>query len=429
MSSGPFKTSTRALILIQDGLGDRPVAELEGSTPLEAATTPVMDLLASRGRAGMMGIFGHDGRTGTDVGHLGWFGQDLRDNQYARGPVEAAGVGVELTPGEIALRFNFCTLGPEGQIVDRRAGRIRDGTARLVASLNGIGAIGSVEIRFFAATEHRGVLVMSGPGLSRQVSDSDPGGGGGAEIQVVSPVEDTQEAARTALALNRLTREARRVLSDHPVNIARAREGLPEANGILTRAAGSRLPFRNMPSETGLRIAAVSGESTVIGMARLSGLETMTDPRLTANLDTDLDAKAELALDSIQRNDLTFLHLKGCDIAGHAGDAQAKRAFIERTDGMLGRIIEQAGRTTPPMVIGLAADHSTPCAVGEHSDDLFPVVLTHDSIEPDEVRAYGERACRGGSLQQIECSQYLRLLLDQIHRRPGISSAIPDDPG
>ena len=417
--------SARALLLIQDGLGDRPLAELQGQTPLEAASTPVMDLLALRGRTGMMGIFGQDGRIGTDVGHLGWFGQDFRDNQYARGPVEAAGVGVELEAGEIALRFNFSTLGTEGQIVDRRAGRIREGTDHLVASLNGIGAIDSVELRFFAATEHRGVLVMHGAGLSRGVNDSDPGGGGGAEIQVVTPIEDTPEAARTALVLNRLTEEARRVLSDHPVNVARARQGLPQANGILTRAAGNRLPFKNMPSETGLRIAAVSGESTVIGMARLSGLEAITGPQLTANLDTDLDAKAELTLDSIERNDLTFLHLKGCDIAGHAGDAQAKRAFIEKTDRMLGIILEEASKTAPALIIGLVADHSTPCTVREHSDDLFPVVLVHDSIERDDVHTYGERACERGSLLQIECRQYLKLLLEQIHRQEGSTSAVP----
>ena len=404
--------SARALLLIQDGLGDRPLAELQGQTPLEAASTPVMDLLALRGRTGMMGIFGQDGRIGTDVGHLGWFGQDFRDNQYARGPVEAAGVGVELEAGEIALRFNFSTLGTEGQIVDRRAGRIREGTDHLVASLNGIGAIDSVELRFFPATEHRGVLVMHGAGLSRGVNDSDPGGGGGAEIQLVTPTEDTPEAVRTALVLNRLTEEAPRLFSHHPVNLARARQGLPQANGVLTRAAGSRLPFKNMPSETGLRIAAVSGESTVIGMAQLSGLEAITGPQLTANLDTDVDAKAELTLDSIERNDLTFLHLKGCDIAGHAGDAQAKRAFIEKTDRMLGIILEEARKTAPALIIGLVADHSTPCTVREHSDDLFPVVLVHDSIERDDVHTYGERACERGSLLQIECRQYVKLLME-----------------
>ena len=428
MSSEPSRRITRALILIQDGLGDRPLPELQGRTPLEVATTPVMDLLASRGRTGMMGIFGQDGRVGTDVGHLGWFGRDFRDSQYARGPAEAAGAGVELEVGEIALRFNFSTLGPEGRIVDRRAGRIRAGTDQLVACLNGIGVIDSVELRFFPATEHRGVLVMHGAGLSRGVSDSDPGGGGGEEIQVVRPIEDTPEAARTALILNQLTEEARRLLSDHPVNVSRARQGLPQANGILTRAAGDRLPFKNMPRETGLRIAAVSGESTVIGMARLSGLEAITGPQLTANLDTDLNAKAGLTLDSIRRNELTFLHLKGCDIAGHAGDAQAKRIFIERTDRMLGAILEEAKEIAPALIVGLAADHSTPCAVREHSDDLFPVVLVHDSIEPDGVSTYGERACQHGSLLHIECRQYLTLLLEQIHRQQGSSSAIPNIP-
>ena len=211
--------------------------------------------------------------------------------------------------------------------MDRRAGRIREGTDRLVASLNGIGAIGSAKLRFLAATEHRGVLVLGGAGLSPGVSDSDPGGGGGAEIQVVRPTEDTPAVVRTALVLNQLTEEAQRVLSDHPVNVARTQQGLPPANGILTRAAGNRLPFKNMPSETGLRIAAVSGESTVIGMARLSGIEAITGPQLTANLDTDLEAKAGLTLDSIQRNDLTFLHLKGCDIAGHAGDGSGQERF------------------------------------------------------------------------------------------------------
>jgi len=408
--------STRALILIQDGLGDRPLAELQGRTPLEAAATPVMDRLAARGRSGMMGIFGHEGRIGTDVGHLGWFGQDFRDVEYARGPAEAAGVGVDLRDDEIAVRFNFSTLGRDGQIVDRRAGRIREGTDRLVDSLNGIGAIGSAHLRFFAATEHRGVLVIRGAGLSPRVSDSDPGAGG-AEIRVVRATEPTPEAVRTALILNRITEEASRVLSGHPVNVARVRQRLPEANGILTRAAGHRLPFKNMASETGLKIAVVSGESTVIGLARLSGLETITGPRLTANLDTDLDTKARLTLESIRQNHLTFLHLKGCDIAGHSGDPHAKRAFIERTDRMLGRILEARRKLVSSLIVGLVADHSTPCAVREHSHDLFPVVLSHDSSERDDVDAYGERTCRLGSLQRIECNEYLQLLFEQLSLR------------
>jgi len=400
------------LLLIVDGLADRPVRALGGRTPLQAALTPTLDRLAREGRCGLADPVAPGVVPDTAAGCLALFGQSPL--ALKRGPVEAVGAGLELSPGDVALRGNFATLDGEGQVVDRRAGRIREGTAELAAALAEIDLPGElareVEVRVRATTEHRLAVVLHGDGLSSAIRGSDPGDGAvpGAPL-VPRPVDPKDErAVETARVLAIFEQEARKVLAAHPVNREREASGLPPANLILTRGAG-RI-HRLVPLEEAgvpLRLACISGDRTVLGLAGWLGAEVVTGTSMTANLDTDLDAKFDAALQALRRSDLVALHLKGADIAAHDRRPDLKKDFLERLDRRLGTLVD---RHPEPLRIAVASDHATLSESGQHSADPPPVLIWGEGVEADAVERYDETAAAAGDLQRFP----LQMLLGRL---------------
>jgi 2,3-bisphosphoglycerate-independent phosphoglycerate mutase len=163
----------KCLLVVCDGMADRPIKELGGKTPLEKANTPNLDSIAKNGVSGIVDTIAPGIRPGSDTAHLAILGYDPLKNYTGRGPFEAAGVGIEVQPGDIALRCNFATVDENEVVLDRRAGRIGEGTEELAQAINDL-KIPGVEIKFKESTKHRGALVLRGEGLSHQVSDSDP---------------------------------------------------------------------------------------------------------------------------------------------------------------------------------------------------------------------------------------------------------------
>ena len=230
------------LLLVVDGLADRPVRALAGRTPLQAAHKPTLDRLAREGRSGLADPVAPGVVPDTASGSLAVFGQSPR--AIKRGPVEAIGAGLAPGPGDVALRGNFATLDDHGRIVDRRAGRIRQGAAALAAALDDLPLPGSpvdgVRVRVRAGTEHRLAILLQGPELSSDVVGSDPGDGAPPSAPLTPRPLDPEDAAaaHTARVIAIFEQEARRVLADHPVNRERRERGLPAANAVLTRGAG-----------------------------------------------------------------------------------------------------------------------------------------------------------------------------------------------
>ncbi len=416
------KETYRAIILIQDGVGDRPVPELGGHTPLEIARKPHMDMIAELGATGLMDLIEPGVRPGTDTGHLALFGYDPYKYYPGRGPLEAAGIGVPLKPGDVALRCNIATVeerNGELIVVDRRAGRIRgDHVKILVEALNNaIKEVDGVKIEFYPATEHRVVMVLRGEGLSPRISDSDPGTAmEGHPIKKVVPLDDTPEAKRTAEIVNKVLKLAHEVLKDHPLNRERVEKGLLPGNAIITRGAGM-VPRDLKPFEEIFKARAyvVAEEATIVGIARILGMGAEIPPGSTATLDTDLDSILEAALKAWREGyDIVYIHVKGPDIAGHDADPYGKIRIIERTDEMLGKLLKEIEwRKT---VIALAADHSTPCLVRDHSGDPVPVAIYAPTIRRDHVRRYDEYSCSRGILGRIRGVDLIKIVLDQMNR-------------
>jgi 2,3-bisphosphoglycerate-independent phosphoglycerate mutase len=406
--------SAPTLMLVIDGLADRPIRALGGRTPLQAAQTPTLDRLAREGQSGLADPVAPGVVPDTAAGGLAILGQSPL--ALKRGPVEALGAGLTLSPGDIALRANFATLDEAGRVIDRRAGRIRQGAATLARAIDRLplpgDLAGAVEVRVKVATEHRLAVVLKGHGLSSAIHGTDPG-----ETAVPGPPltprpddPHNEAAVFTASVLALFEQEARRVLGDHPVNRKRARQGLPPANAILTRGAG-RIHRLAPLEENGLplQITCISGDRTMLGLALWLGAQTISNDRMTANLDTDLRAKFEAALAALRHADLVVLHLKGADIAAHDQRPDLKAEFLETLDHELGRLLRDSPR---PLRIAVTSDHATLSESGQHGADPLPVLVWGEGIEPDGVETFDEQSAAGGRLQRFP----LQLLLGRLFR-------------
>lgn len=404
--------NNKILLAIADGVGDRPCETLNYKTPLQYAHTKHLDRLAKEGSTGIMDLYQAGIPVGTDLGHLILFGYGIEDYP-GRGPIESFGVGIELREGDIALRCNFASVDEDLRVVDRRAGRIRSGTDQLAAALNGIEVRG-IRVIFKEATEHRAVMVLRGPGLSDQITDTDPKKEGLLVKQAAAKEEDA-EARYTSEILNQVLEKAHSILQQHPVNQERIRKGLPPANSILTRGAGMMKRVKKITEQLGFRACCIASERTVLGAARLAGFDIRTDDSFTGNIDTNIEKKAQYALEALKENDLVVLHYKATDLMGHDNEPLGKVRAIEEYDKMVGIVMEGiTNQVESPVIIALAADHSTPCERKEHSGEPVPIVIRGKSIRCDHVEFYNEIACSNGGLGRIKGMDFNCTLLDYL---------------
>jgi 2,3-bisphosphoglycerate-independent phosphoglycerate mutase len=404
----------KGLLIIIDGLGDRSCPVLQGQTPLEAAHTENLDRLAGEGITGLVDPLYPGIPVGTHTGTGLLMGLAPADAVWlARGPVEAAGIGLELQPGDVLLRCNFATLEHEGgtlRIRDRRAGRIREGTDELAGMLRDVPLGDDIRGDLYPSTQHRAVLALRGGGLSAGVTDTDPGSGRRSRGVLTAQAIDANDAAsqRTASALNRFVREAHRRLKGHPLNGEREARGLLPANGILTRSAGIAGAPRNLVTSLGLDASVITGERTVGGLGRLFEFDVVTDPAFSALPHTDLAGKLAAAVTDLETRDLVFLHIKGPDICAHDRDPLCKKGCLERIDQALSVLPRDN------LVIGVTGDHSTDSNRGRHCGDPVPGLIVSPNGRRDAAMAFSESACAVGALGRIPATAFLISLLDAM---------------
>ena len=405
----------KGIMVILDGLGDRGIAAFGGKTPLEAANTPNMDSLVANGQSGLVDpmLPGLPLSTHTATGLL--FGLPLSvAAELARGPVEAAGIGVANDPEGLYIRGNFATLEESNNhfnILDRRAGRIDENTDTLTSHLGVIELGDNITATFHPATHHRVVLKLSGPGLSANISDTDPGNQyhltGVRECRALDAADAA--AVRTALAINRLTKIVYERLSRHPVNLARIDSGKPPANGIISRSPGMLPRIHTKIEHLKLKTAVVAGEKTVLGLAALLGYTQIRDQAFTSLPSTDLHKKVAQAMLALKEHDLVYLHVKGPDICSHDLNPLAKRDLLESFDDAIAPLLEDE------LVIGITGDHSTDSNTGRHTGDPVPSLLYAPHSRLDQNRSFGESGCSLGGLCRINSFGFLTSMLDMMN--------------
>ncbi len=404
----------KGLVIILDGLGDRPCRELDGKTPLEFAHTPTLDQLAKNNQCGLMDplLPGLPVETHTGVGIL--FGLPAHTVAHlCRGPIEAAGIGLDLQVGDLLFRANLATVEKHGSgfhIKDRRAGRIRENVDGLCHALENIEVGNNILASLHPATQHRCVLRLRGTPLSAQISDTDPGGKAINRGILISKANESGDeiAHHSATAVNRFTEMAYDILSSHAINQTRTQNNQPPANGVITRGVGSHKNFNNILNHLHLKVAVIAAESTILGLGNLFGFTTLTDPAFTALPDTDVDKKLAFAKTALETHDVVYLHIKATDTTAHDRNPHAKAEIINRFDTALAKLDLQH------IVFGVCADHSTDSYRGEHNGDPVPVLIHNPLGRKDRVKRFNETDCIAGSLTRLTAQGFLTSVLDAM---------------
>lgn len=409
----PVRPTIPTLIVIIDGLADEPHPALDGLTPLAAAHIPTLRRLASSGGQGQV-VTNADHIPSTDEGILALLGSPEQQTALSRGTFEALGLGIPLPPEAVLLRGNLATVDGDGRVVDRRAGRIRDGIQDLVADLKSVELSGGIVGRVLPTHEHRLSVMLVGPGLSHAISDTDPGEAGTHQQLEPRPLNNSPEAARSAEALRELLAICQTRLQAHPLNRARLARGLLPANAVLTRGAAATPRRRKGKGASGAMVARCN---TAQGVARYLGLKTAATSAMTGSLDTNIDAKFELAGKLLTEYDYVVVHVKGADIAAHDQRPLEKRDFIGELDAALGRFLEKERHLSGQLRIVVSADHGTSSLTGNHLGTPVPLLLATWNADGKDEADFNEESAARGALGVLRAGELRELLaLDGVAR-------------
>lgn len=376
------KNDSKIVMFVADGLGGLPMTP-GGKTELETAKTPNLDRIAIRAVQGASIPVKPGIAPGSGPGHLGLFGYDPLQYQIGRGALEATGIGFPLQAGDVAIRCNFCTLGPDGNIVDRRAGRISsEESAPIAISLRAI-KIPGVEVFVEPVKEHRFVVVFRGAGLGGEVNDTDPQATG---VPPLAPVARDEASKKTAEVAAEFLKQAKVILKDQP-----------KANFHTMRGFAAKPDMPSYEEVYGLRAAAIAVYPMYKGLAHLVGMKIVGD---ASTLEEQVDVLEKVWNDY----DFFFLHFKYTDSTGEDGNFDAKVKRIEEVDAIMPRIEKLS-----PTVLIVTGDHSTPSYMQSHSWHPVPTLLASDCCRPDHHTAFNETTCITGGLGHFE-AKYLMLL-------------------
>jgi 2,3-bisphosphoglycerate-independent phosphoglycerate mutase len=405
----------KLIYIIIDGMGDTPIEELGGKTPLEAAETPYMDSLAKNGKTGLMYTVGKGLAPESDVAVVSILGYDPFKYHVSRGALETVGAGLKMRNGNLALRCNFGTLADDNSsIIDRRAGRnlTQKDADKLAQAINKEVKLESysASLQIKSTSTYRAALVIrSEDMLSGNISNTDPAykrinsiGVADLEAEMVlktsNPLDETEEARISAELVNEFTRKATPILDKHEVNRRRAKKGKMKANVILSRDAGSMVPkFPALSELYGLDFVCLADMNVERGISSLAGMSLVDLPLPSKNLESDCKLRINKLLEVLPHYDCFYIHIKGPDEPGHDGDFKLKSELLSVVDKhFVGEMLQDIN--LEDHIICITADHSTPCKLKAHSDDPVPVLIAGDKLQADLVQRFSEKDCKMGEL-------------------------------
>ena len=386
------KNNTKIVLLVVDGIGGIPFTP-GGSTALEAAHTPNLDKLAADGCLGQTIPIRRGITPGSGPAHLALFGYEPLEFAVGRGALSAAGVGLPVKVGDVAARGNLCTLDANGNVIDRRAGRIsHEDAAPIVEILNAV-QIPEVEVEVRQVKEYRFVVTMRGDGLSPELADTDPQKTG---IPPLLPVKATDPKAERAAQLYQKWIE----------KAFKALEGQPRANGFNLRGFATDPGFPTYEEAYQLKAACVAVYPMYKGVSRLVGMDVIEFDG------THPDEEFAVLKDNWDDYDFFFTHIKKTDSYGEDGNFEGKVKVIEELDAAIPNLM-----ALNPDVLIVTGDHSTPAAMKSHSWHAVPLLLwAPKNIRPDLETEFGERVCARGGLGTFPATDIMSLALAHTER-------------
>lgn len=399
------------LIILGDGMADWAVPSLGNKTLLQYADTPYMDRLAKMGKAGMLKTVADGFHPGSEVANMSVMGYDLPTVYEGRGVLEAASIGVDLQPDDMAMRCNLVCV--EGELLkNHSAGHISTEDADvLIKYLED--KLGSDKVHFYTGVQYRHLLVVKGgdkhvacvPPHDVPLKPFRPN-----LVKALRP-----EAEETAALLNDLIMKSQELLANHPLNLKRVAEGKDPANSIWPWSPGYRPKMEPLsdkyPSiKKGSVITAVD---LIRGIGHYAGLRCIDVEGATGLYNTNYGGKAQAAIEALKTDDFVYLHIEASDEAGHEGDVPLKLKTIEYLDRRaVGPIYEAVKDWDEPVAIAVLPDHPTPCELRTHTAEPIPFLIYYPGIEPDNVSTYDEVACQKGEYGLLDKDEFMNLFMD-----------------
>lgn len=394
------------IIILGDGMADWAVKSLGGKTLLQYAQTPYMDLLARKGRTGRLLTVAEGFHPGSEVANMSVVGYNLPKVYEGRGPLEAASIGIDLKPGEIAMRCNLICIENE-LIKNHSAGHISTEEADvLIRYLQE--KLGNERVHFYTGVQYRHLLVIKGG--NKQLDCTPPHD---VPLQPFRPLMVkalVPEAQETADLINDLIWKSQELLSEHPINQKRKAEGKDPANSIWPWSPGYR-PQMEPLSVTYPSIrkgSVISAVDLIKGIGYYAGLRNIDVEGATGLYNTNYEGKVAAALDALKEEDFVYLHIEASDEAGHEGDIPLKLQTIENLDRrVVGPVYEAVKEWDEPVAIAVLPDHPTPCELRTHTAEPVPFLIYYPGIEPDAVQTFDEVACVEGSYGLLKENEFM----------------------
>lgn len=403
------------IIILGDGMADHPVESLGGKTLLQYAPTPYMDMLAREGRTGRLQTIPKGFLPGSEVANTAILGYDLNEVYEGRGPLEAASIGYEMKPEDMAIRCNIICL-ENGRIKNHHGGHLMtDEGDMLIKYLDE--HLGSDKVKFITGIHYRHLLVIKGGNKHLVCAPPHDHPNEPWKPLLVKPEEGYVDendgrmtAQQTADLINDLILKSQELLAAHPFNLQRKAEGHDQANSIWPWSGGYRPHMQTLSQQfDDIRQGAViSAVDLIRGIGHYAGLRIIEVEGATGLADTNYEGKAQAAIDALRSDDFVFLHVEASDEAGHDGDLQLKLSTVDYLDRrIVGPIYEEVSKWQEPVCIAVLPDHPTPVEIRTHMDEPVPFLIWYPGITPDAVQQYDEVSCVEGSYGLLHLSEFM----------------------
>jgi 2,3-bisphosphoglycerate-independent phosphoglycerate mutase len=359
------------IVMIGDGMADRPLKELNGKTPLQSAATPNMDRLAREGIIGKIRTIPAGFQPGSDIANLNILGYNPQEYYSGRAPLEAASIGISMKEDDVAYRCNLVTLKynkdkTKAVMDDYSSGHIStDEAEKLVLEINQ--RVGNKEISFYPGVSYRHIMLWSSG--ETKIECTPPHDITGKEISDYLPVGNGEDMLRELML------KSAGILENHPVNKERMKRGDKPANSIWLWGQGKKLGLPTFKQKYSLDGALVSAVDLMRGIGISAGFEILEVPGITGYLDTNYEGKAEAALKALKRVDIAYIHVEAPDEAGHSGNYRDKIRAIEDFDArVVGNVLKGIVAFDEYRLL-ILPDHATPIAVKTHTEEPVPFVI------------------------------------------------------
>ena len=394
-------------------MADHKVERLGGKTLLQYADTPYMDMLAKKGRCGRLLTVPDGYQPGSEVANTAIMGYDLDKVYEGRGPLEAASIGYEMQPGDMAIRCNIITLD-DGKIKNHHGGHLstEDGTV-LINYLNE--QLGNDRVQFIPGIQYRHLLVIRGG--NKHITCSPPHDHPDEPWRPLLVKPEPGFTSETADLINDLIIRSQPLLESHPINRKRKAEGKPMANSIWPWSPGYRPSMQTIPEmfpdvKSGAVISAVD---LIRGIGHYAGLRIIKVEGATGLYNTNYEGKAQAAIEALRKDDFVFLHIEASDEAGHDGDLELKLRTIENLDSrVVGPIFEEVSKWDEPVAIAVMPDHPTPVEIRTHVKEPVPFIVWYPGISPDSVQTYSEVSCVSGSYGMLYLTEFMNRFMNEL---------------